>query len=148
MIKFATHLNSVVDVITNSSAELFVSIENDKKEIEQLLDKLDKGWRYEYHSPKNIDELSDEELREYCEFAYELWPFGKEKPEPLPGFKYDEMFSDDGFLRANFFSKNREKIINSLDPEHKMVFLFSKFDNPSYELQKRISFFMTKYHLG
>jgi hypothetical protein len=43
---------------------------------------------------------------------------------------------------------NFEEIKNKLDPNRTMYFLFSKDENPDWEMQEKLEMIMKRYHLG
>ena len=64
-ILFQFNIQSVTDVITNSSSELFVFNKGSKEEIINLLNLIYPNWRDEYQEPISLGEMDEEELEYY-----------------------------------------------------------------------------------
>ena len=171
---FTIRPHSIIDVITNSSTELFVGKSNSKEELIELIEEVHPNFRNEYEEIKHIDEVDPSELESY--FCYmcspHQWPASKRMYSVLPGFTFDELYEpeDNGTpawngevqykLKNNVANpKNKwdrdfvteaniEEIKNKLDPERKMYFMFSIEDNPEWDYQEKLSEFMTRIHLG
>lgn len=154
---FVLQVHSVVDLITNSSSELFVGQYNSKKIIIDLIKSIYPNYLDEYSEIKSIDELE-----EFVSYRYMyITKYYDEKtdsivyknnPDLIPGFTKEEMFDDPEYdyiyVKNNFVRNNYKNIIDSLDPERKMFFLFSLSDNPNWNMQKKLMKIMKRYHLG
>jgi hypothetical protein len=169
---FVMSIENTIDLITNSSSELFVLKGGTKEAIMQMLDYIDTAWRKEYEEPKNILELSIEELNTYFSYACSacMWPARKSDYPVLKGFTFDELYEEDGKDHAwngekqyklinnkksdcewdrDFVTENNyTEIINKLNPNHDMWFLFSFDENPNWELQEQLMCVADRYHLG
>ena len=67
---FVFSLQSVSDIITNSSSELFVfTKENSVEEVISMLDDIYPNWRKEYNNPQLLKDVSDEDLDTYLDYA-------------------------------------------------------------------------------
>ena len=67
---FVFSLQSVSDIITNSSSELFVfTKENSVEEVISILDDIYPKWRKEYNNPQLLRDVSDEDLNTYLDYA-------------------------------------------------------------------------------
>jgi len=165
--------HSVVDVITNSSSELFVGTSPTKTEMESLLQEVYPNYRNEYQELRNMEEITEDELETFIVFYCSpfMWPARKDMYPILPGFTFDELYQPEDEkspwtgecqyeLKNNlkkrihkwdssFVTKeNFEEIKNKLDPKREMYFLFSIYDNPDWEMQEKLSTIMTRLHLG
>lgn len=154
-VMFVCHPHSWVDVITNSSSELFTCFADSKKQVENMIKDFYPNYLNEYEPIKTIDELDEYELRTYIDYHYSFWsnPSQKFIYNVIPGFTKDEMYEKEEnskycLLKENFIANNRERINNAIDPERKMFFLFSLDSNPNWEMQELFMHFMTRYHLG
>ena len=150
---FTLQIHSAVSLITNSSSELFVGMYNSKKVLLDMLKSIYPSYLSEYTEPMSIHELSTDELHEYISYHYMYWSndIQKEMCTVIPGFSVDEMYdiSDRwAFIKSEFVKDNKQKIINAIDPDKKMFFMFSLDENPKWEYQEKISEIMTRYHLG
>jgi len=169
---FIMSIENTIDLITNSSSELFVLKGGTKDVIMQMLDNISPVWKSEYEEPKNILELSVDDLNVYFSYACSAhcWPARKSNYPVLEGFTFDELYEKDKSdkawngeiqyqLRNNKKSKakwdrdfvtenNRIEIINKLSPNHNMWFLFSFDENPNWDLQEQLMEIADRYHLG
>jgi hypothetical protein len=153
---FTLQIHSVVDLITNSSSELFVGHYDSKKIIIDLVKSIYPDYLQEYSEIKSIDELTIYELEEYISYRYtylhKYYDFKINNPDLIPGFTKEEMFDKPEYnyvyIKNYFVRNNYKRIINSLDPKRKMFFLFSLNDNPNWNMQKKLMDIMERYHLG
>jgi len=91
---FAFNVDNVIDLVTNSSSELFV-LEGETKEIvEEMIKSKYPEYLSEYEEIKNISDLSAEELDTYFSYACSpgMWPASKHMYPVLPGFTFDELY--------------------------------------------------------
>lgn len=165
--------HSVIDVITNSSSELFVSLNKDKEIIRSLIEEIHPEYLDEYEELKGIDELTPNELDTYFQFACSptTWSSVDKSSYPvLPGFTFEELYEEDEEntwsrkpgcsykLRNNdgenktwgdfVTEENFNAIKEKLDPNREMQFLFSIGDNPEWDYQEKFEEFMFRFHLG
>ncbi len=145
MAKFVLDLHSIVDIITNSSSELFVS-DKDEVVVREFISTVYPDYLSEYEDIKETSELSTAELSMFFDYEYGSWQGDK---VVLDGFTYDEMYHDEKYgdysyavLRPEFVRDKLPAIIG------KKYFLFSLSDNPNWEMQEQLMLFMTRYHLG
>lgn len=174
LVLFTLKPHSVIDVITNSSSELFVGTSQSKEKMQELIETVYPNFRNEYEELKNIDDLTPDELDTFFSYACSphMWPASKFMYPVLPGFTFEELYEvDDDGKRAwngelqyrlknndydpenkwhsSFVTENNfEEIKNKLDPRREMFFLFSTDENPDYEKQEVLESFMDRYHLG
>jgi len=184
---FTLHIDNMIDLVTNSSSELFILKGDTKQTVEELLASIYPGYLSEYDEVKSILNLSTEELNIYfrCSTGSNQWPCKKEDYSTIPGFTFDDLYepekeiefpkegdfrytgnikrSWDGEIEyalknndingdcwgSTFVTeKNKDSLIEKLDPNHNMWFLFSKDENPNWEMQKVLSEVAQRYHLG
>lgn len=172
MIIFSLKPHSVVDVITNSSAELFVGKSQSKEIMEELIRSLYPEYQSEYRRVKSIDEMSVRELNTFFSYATypDIYPPRKSSYPVLPGFTFDELFEIEEREHENYpttyhlknndttakkpwhrrfiTEDNVEEMKNKLDPKREMFFLFSIDENPDWDMQEKLESIMTRYHLG
>lgn len=189
---FLFNIQSISDVITNSSSELFVINDTDeekrKEQIIELLDTIYPDWRREYEEPVKFDEIYNDELDYIIDFSYEPdddlsdfihsnykdneqlgvskfnEKFQKEKyrtpqaktalyyglcPDDFwDGFKTWKASIEFGYSHIPFLSiseKGKQAIID----KHKNAWLLrSKYENPDWDWQEKLSNIAKKYHLG
>lgn len=175
---FLFPISSIVDTITNSSSELFVGVNPSKEELQAAIEAIYPDWEQEYEDLKSIEDLSLEEINMYFDYATSPghWPTLKEEYPILPGFTFDELYepkrNEDGTeevawngqvqyqLKNNVTNpehkwdrdfvtlENKEEIINKLDPDRHLFFMFSIDENPDWDMQEKLQKFMIRYHLG
>ena len=168
---FVINVANQIDLITNSSSELFVLQGKTKEVVEEMISQRYPEYREEYEEIKNIADLTVNELDNYM--SYMCSPHMSPAPKsayPVPaGFTFDELYEKnvddvwdrDGYkLRNNIVNpeskwdssfiteENREEMINKLSPDRDLWFLFSIEQNPMYEMQQRLEAIGTRYHLG
>jgi len=171
---FTLRVHSIICEITNSSSELFVGTSQAKENIVALIEAAYPEYRNEYDEIKNIDDLTEDELDTFFNYACSshCWPATKEMYPILPGFTFDELYEQKDYgkpawngeiqyeLKNNDVNpeykwhsafvteENLLEIKNKLDPKREMYFLFSSDENPDWDYQERLMSFMDRYHLG
>lgn len=171
---YSLKVQSVVDVITNSSSELFVGASINKREMTKLIKSVYPNFRDEYTRVKSINDLTTYELETFIGFfcSPQQWPAVKKMYPILPGFTFDELYEPENdavpawngeiqyvlknnikypvseYHRKFVTRRNFKEIKNKLDPKGEMFFLFSYDDNPNWEYQNLLSTIMNRYHLG
>jgi hypothetical protein len=151
---FAFSIDHCVDIITNSSSELFVLEGEEKNIVEALIASVYPDYLTEYHPLQGWDDLSNSELLSM--YANKLeWTFDESKVKNnLPeGFTFEELFSWDsrGNLINNYDAlndSNRNHMINYLSKGKKKFFLYSIDENPNWDYQEKLSEIADRYHLG
>jgi hypothetical protein len=147
-----------VDVITNSSSELFVFGGKSKEAVIDMLKMIYPNYLNEYIEVKSVQELTADELDMYCSYKYNHWNnmfqcFMHEVPN---GILEDEMYSPSTWkgskgeleIDVKKIAKNSEKIKKAIDPTGNIFFLFSKNENPNWEFQQLLENVGFRYHLG
>ena len=160
---FTFYVDNAIDLITNSSSELFVFVGDTKKKMINIIKKVHPEYRREYATLKSIEELTNEELDTYISSHYHCWSNELQKQEEnlIPGFTRDEMYYDQVSKWKDYSGKypvdtylydvtdeTRQKYMDGIDPERKMFFLFSTMENPDWEMQEALWRVGERYHLG
>lgn len=163
---FVFKIHSIVDIITNSSSELFVLKGESKKILSNLLTSVYPDYLKEYAEPKLLSFCSDEELDDYIGWVYNV--YGEKeggwrgKLDIFDGFTFEEMYEENerwerfrrnddppGYsLKKDFITKNRIKILQFLDPENNTWLLYSKDENPNWDYQEKLMTIGERHHLG
>lgn len=151
-------VHSFVDVITNSSTELFVGSSNTKDALLTMIKEIYPEYFNEYCDLRTLDELDDDEIYTFLGYTYDRWSNQEQKMvhDVIDGFTFEEMYEQFSwndekgsfYIRDTFVNDHREKIIDALDPKRKMFFLFSIDQNPNWEMQEKLMMIMSRYHLG
>jgi hypothetical protein len=152
---FVIQPQSMVDIITNSSSELFVFEGKEKQVIEEMIKDVYPDYLNEYEQLVSINDISDDNL--YTYLIYKYWVYDIHDNLYLS----KEFNIDPKILYSNWDNKNTDKywypqlssegcrlIKDKIDPNRQMYFLFSKYDNPEYEYQELLENIGTRYHLG
>jgi hypothetical protein len=155
---FTLKPHSIIDVITNSSSELFVGKAQEKQDIINMIKSAYPDYLNEYLEIKSTKELDNDDLETYISYHYNSWSNNLQTLEHnlIDGFSVEEMYDyhpnsewDKYQLKYPLVTdKNRDKIIKGIDPNEDMYFLFSIDSNPDWDMQEKLEQFMTRYHLG
>lgn len=146
--------HSFVDVITNSSSELFVGQANNKEYIIELIESIYPNYLSEYHPVKSTEELDRWELEAYLNYRYEYWSNSQQRfvHEKIPGLTKQEMAE---LQKKDYYhdivtedEDRTNRIKKGIDPEGKMFFLFSIDDNPDWDEQEKLMEVFQRFHLG
>lgn len=163
---FTIQPHSIVDVITNSSSELFVGKASSKDDIIALIEEVYPNYMDEYAPLKSLSELNVDELNSY--FSYmcspHCWPARKSQYPVLPGFTFDELYEAretawNGEIQYelrdndNSYSYVTESNVNEIKEKLRkgsgeLFFLWSLDDNPNWDKQEMLESIMTRIHLG
>lgn len=149
---FTFSVDNVVDLITNSSSELFVLKGDVRDQVEDMVKAVYPKYEKEYRRPVHIDELTPSGLEHYMHQIFGYWP--NKVFDPGYGFTFDELFEPDrhgkGYtMRDDLVTdENREAFADRFDPDRTLWFLYSIDDNPDWDMQEKLMEIGTRYHLG
>jgi phosphoglycolate phosphatase-like HAD superfamily hydrolase len=163
-------IDSVVDIITNSSSELFVLDKLSKLEAEESVAKVYPMFKQEYRPVMGIDELDNDELCSYLSYAYDfghMWSVRRSEAERALensglDIPFDMVFEANDMTesiarhgeltyttRYDFVTDaNRDRIIDMIDPDRQLWFMYSIGENPNWDMQENLMQIATRYHLG
>ena len=118
-ILFIIKPHSVIDVITNSSTELFVGKNQSKENIIEMIKEIYPNYLKEYREVKNIDDLTYRDLDIYFNYACLPYndienmfkPITKSSYPILNGFTFEELYIED--KRFEKYSRNKEYRLKS-----------------------------------
>lgn len=141
---FTIKPHSVIDVITNSSTELFVGKNQSKQAMDELIKEIYPNYLYEYEELLTIDDLTVDQLNEYFDYtcSAHCFPSSKAKMPIIPGFTFEELYEEDGRGVAwngelQYILKNNY-IDPDPDPDEDPLFLPSQFiTEENFEEMKR-----------
>jgi hypothetical protein len=167
---FTINVNHSIDLITNSSSELFVLQGQTKEIVEELVRNVYPDYKNEYEDVKHISEMSASDLDNFFSYATgsHIWPANKNDYRIPNGFTFEEVYEPDGKEPAwnkqiqykvknndpnckwgNFVTEeNKEWFLNKFDPERKLFFLYSLDENPNWDMQEKLMEVGERYHLG
>lgn len=144
-ILFSIKVHSVVDIITNSSSELFVGKNKSFEALKALILDIYPNYLDEYHELRPLSEIRVAELMTYLNYDGKLLKkVSNEFKKVFDVYSFARSYSEE----IEFYTLNKSKIINIIDPSNDMFLLFSKSDNPNWEYQEALSDIMRRYHLG
>lgn len=91
---FTLKVHSIVDVITNSSSELFVGKNQSKDEMIEMIEEIYPHYLNEYDELKSIDDLTISELEGYLSYycTAHCYPASRSQYPILDGFTFDELY--------------------------------------------------------
>lgn len=69
-ILFEFNIQSITDIITNSSSELFVFKNRELEDLVLILSLIHPYWNLEYNEPIQVNRMRDDELATYLEWIY------------------------------------------------------------------------------
>ena len=153
-VMFVLNIHSVVDIITNSSSELFVGKAQSKEIMIELIQSVYPKYLSEYAQIKSTEELTVDELHTF--FRYSCSASKKDYPI-IHNFTFEELYDPKAKqngeiqyqLKRKFVTtENVKNIKEKLDPKHEMYFMFSLDDNTNWEYQEELMTIMDRYHLG
>lgn len=146
---FTFQPDHVLDIITNSSSELFVLKGQTLAIVESMVRSVYANYDSEYESIKPTSDLTIDEIQTYLSYAYIHY---SEEPKMLSGFSFDEMFEKSERwtnLKWGFVTEeNKAKVVKAMDPTGDKFFMFSKDENPNWEMQEQLMEVGERYHLG
>ena len=156
-------IDNVVDIITNSSSELFVLKGEEKSIIEEMIKNVYFNYESEYTLEK-LSESSKQTKQSYIDWVYPSNDYNyretrEDKIKRLRNeaksfnMKPEKFFTNwdernDKYFYPNRSKKANKKIIKKLDPNKNIYCLWSKDENPNWEMQEKLMEIGTRYHLG
>ena len=153
---FVLTVDNVIDIITNSSSELFVLKADSDKVVTELLENVYPDFREEYREPVLLSSLDAYDLDNYLDWV-NGWRRTKEHCVVYDGFTFEEMYEESKYkswgdteynLKPGFVEDNFDKIIKAIDPTNSTWLLYSIDENPNWEMQEKLEQIATRYHLG
>lgn len=158
-------VSSVVDIITNSSSELFVLKGEERGIVEEMIKNIYPNYTQEYKLEKLSE--SDKETKEsYIDWVYDTygkrfnWRDTKDEKikiltDEASSFNLtpDEFFSNwdernGDYYYPDYSDKGIDLVLKKLDPENNIYCLWSEDENPDWDMQEKLMTIGTRYHLG
>ena len=155
---FVLKIDNVIDIITNSSSELFVLKADSAEIVKELLASIYPGYLNEYREPIQPKDMDPYDLESYLEWV-NGWEKTRKNCVVYEGFTFDEMYDPYPYpnawdkepkfiIKRGFIEENAEVIVNLVDPGNKTWLLYSIHENPDYEMQEKLETVAQRYHLG
>lgn len=166
-ILFEFNIQSITDIITNSSSELFVFKNRELEDLVLILSLIHPCWNLEYNEPIQVNRMRDDELATYLEwiyggsdFDYEIRniPITKENTKRTgvakhfglkPKFVYEDYENWDPNINKLSLKYLPEglRTIRAMIPDATFA-MYSKNDNPTWEYQEKFERLGKRYHLS
>lgn len=167
---FEIKVNNVIDVITNSSSELFVLKGETQEIVEEMIKDIYPDYKNEYEDLKPLKEVSSSNFRTYLDQTIEdniRIDYSKSKEDQKLskinyytekarnfGFEPQDFYEDwENEIKEQWFYPDiKEEVIptiaKQLDPDSSIYLLFSKDENPDWDMQEKLEEIGIRYHLG
>lgn len=151
------NIDNQIDIITNSSSELFVFKSDNKEVITSLIESIYPNFRNEYREPIQYKDMDIDIFENCIEYQYKSWRLPKNNCVVFKGFTFEEMYEKSEYqyqkdisysFKKGFLQNNKDAIIKALDPNNHLWFLYSIDDNPNYEMQELLEQVAIRYRLG
>lgn len=161
---FIIQFDHCIDIITNSSSELFVLENQEGAIIEELIKSIYEDYEKEYEKPISLRDASEDQLESYLSniiLTKSWYADNMELSEYslIDGFTFDELYEPSRWqtgrgklkydIKEDLVSpENRDRLISAIDPQNKIYLLYSKEENPNWEMQEALMDIGTRHHLG
>ena len=141
---FKIQFDHSIDIITNSSSELFVLNGESREYVVSMLDNLCNWYEYTLFSNEDLNTSEISLLLSWGIVDIDLTKYWKpEEIYEICNGKLTEWIDD------NFISENILKIKDIIIEKYPNTFyLFSDDENPNWETQELLMDIGTRYHLG
>lgn len=144
------NVDNVIDIITNSSSELFVLNGDTKELVKEMISSVYPGYLSEYEEIKSTEDLTTEEIETLVSYKYTTWKDHFPDILGIPAKSLYSNYSERGekYSYGKLSEKGIERLKRAMDPENKAWYLFSLDENPNWEKQEDLMFIGQRYHLG
>ena len=171
-ILFTISVDNTIDIITNSSSELFVLNGETLNSVKELVESIYPEYRKEYEEIVALRDASDSDVDTYVSWiedsSYDRWDYiigmSKEKRKQYNiqedtkqaqkyGLTPEEFFKNwddrnNEYYYSRISSKGYDAIRKTLDPNGKIFLLYSIDDNPDWDMQEALMSIGIRHHLG
>jgi len=166
-------VDNVVDIITNSSSELFILSGDTKEIVQEMVSDVYPNYLNEYEQIVSLREADDDQIDTYIDQVenriWDIWEATKNMSEEEKRLyrinvatevakKYkmtpDEYYVDweDTKNKKYFYpqasKEGLRKAAEFLDPNRQIFLMFSIDENPDWDYQEKLMEIGTRYHLG
>ncbi len=161
---FEFNVDNTIDIITNSSSELFVLKGKTKEIVEEMIREVYPSFEDEYKLV-TIEECDEDDLSTYINSVFlkydgTCWhyltpPFytsddfamcKKLNVRPNILYKNFGMYGIENYWSGEYSKEGREILLNNI-PKNTYL-LFSLDENPNWDMQERLMNIASRYHLG
>ena len=169
---FVIAVDNMINLITNSSSELFVLNGETLNSVKELVESIYPEYRKEYEEIVALRDANDSDVDTYVNWiedsSYDRWSYtinmSKEKRKQYDiqedtkqaqkyGLTPEEFFENwddrnNEYYYSRISSKGYDAIRKTLDPNGKIFLLYSIEDNPDWDMQEALMSIGRRYHLG
>jgi hypothetical protein len=148
---FEFNVDNTIDIITNSSSELFVLKGKTKEIVEEMIREVYPSFEDEYKLV-TIEECDEDDLSTYINsvfLKYDSDDFAMcKKLNVRPNILYKNfgMYGIENYWIGEYSKEGREILLNNI-PKNTYL-LFSLDENPNWDMQERLMTIASRYHLG
>ena len=171
---FTINIDNTIDLITNSSSELFILHEDSLETAKEMVEQVYPDYLSEYEELTSLRDSSLDNIRLYIDWVEDSWydtkPYNyyqmseKERreysikryiefankfdlqPEDIYD-NWDNIYKGD-YWYANISDSVVKLLADKIDPDGKIFLLRSISENPNWDYQEQLSNIATRYHLG
>lgn len=163
---FVLKIDNCIDIITNSSSELFVLNSESQQIAKELIESIYPNYKSEYEEIVSLRDASTKQIDTYMswiepeidwfnhrklsreeEIAY--YKSAAEKYGMTPEDYYSNWDSrDNEYWYGHISEAGLRKSAETLDPGGKIFLLFSIDENPNWDMQEKLMEVASRYHLG
>lgn len=169
---FTIFVDNTIDIITNSSSELFVLNGDTLNSVQQMVSSIHPDYLTEYHEVvalKDADDMLVETYLDWIENSYHnYWEetIGMSEKERIEydiakhtkeaekyGMLPEAFFENwdernDKYFYSRISEKGYDAVRHTLDPNGRIFLLLSLYDNPNWDKQEALMNIGSRYHLG
>lgn len=169
---FTIFVDNTIDIITNSSSELFVLNGDTLNTVQQMVASIHPDYLTEYHGVVALKDANNMLTETYLDWIENSWDNHWEKTRDMSEKQKIEYYIQkhteeaekygmlpEGFYEnwdernnKHFYSRISEKgydaVRHTLDPNGRIFLLLSLYDNPNWDKQEALMSIGSRYHLG
>ena len=172
---FLINVDNHIDLITNSSSELFILKGETKNTVTELISSVYPEYLTEYEELKSLKDLDEDELNTFISYhcSPDTYPCKKEDYPLLPNFDFGDLYEPEfdrvkGVLKGpawnghiqyklknnsnkftpHFVTSNNINDIKKKLEKVNLWFLFSRDENPNWDKQELLMEIGERLHLG
>lgn len=148
---FEFNVDYTIDILTNSSSELFVLKGKTKEIVEEMIREVYPSFEDEYKLVA-LEECDEDDLSTYINsvfLKYDSDDFAMcKKLNVRPNILYKNfgMYGIENYWSGEYSKEGREILLNNI-PKNTYL-LFSLDENPNWDMQERLMTIASRYHLG
>lgn len=149
-ILFTFVVDNTIDIITNSSSELFVLEAQSEEHVKEMIREVYPNYLSEYEEVVSISTCSNGELGTYVDNEFGDWDDKMRISNHfniLPEIMYENYHEHMNKYWYPRISDEGYRLIREKLPKN-LYFLYSSDENPNWDFQEKLSDIAQRYHLG